>query len=62
MIEGEPKPLLKPEEKPTPPMSYGTMADFYLDDEIHRQELEDDYNPWLDPEDLTTYLEPYQND
>lgn len=32
-----------------------------LDDEIDRRQTEE-YNPWNDPEDLTTYLEPYQND
>jgi hypothetical protein len=27
-----------------------------------REEIQPDYNPWDDAEDLTTYLEPYQND
>jgi hypothetical protein len=28
-------------------------------DDCHQEKP---YNPWDDPEDLTTYLEPYQND
>jgi hypothetical protein len=33
-----------------------------MDDEIDRRAEAETYNPWDDPEDLTAYLEPYQND
>jgi len=45
-------------EKPQPRVNL-ILIDELIENEIDRQP---EYNSWDDPEDLTTYLEPYQND
>ena len=47
-----------PVEKPQPRVNL-ILIDELIENEIDRQP---EYNSWDDPEDLTTYLEPYQND
>ena len=58
MTEKDPQPI--PVEIP----KVSPRINLILIDEIKDRELdrEPEYNPWNDPEDLTTYLEPYQND
>lgn len=61
MTEREPQ--VKPQEKSSKPPrvdlpDIDDLIDRRQDDEISAR----NYNPWDDPEDLTTYMEPYQND
>jgi hypothetical protein len=55
---------IEPQLKPVDILKVSPRVNLILIDEIKDRELdrEPEYNPWNDPEDLTTYLEPYQND